>query len=154
MAGNAMDEAIVSAARSGLGMILGQRAARQLKSELGLSGGKEGWAEAVGLDAARRTPRIEKVPADLVAAALEPVVAAIGTTVQAVLSDIPAGLAEDVVRGQVRLSGGGALMPGLADRIAEVAGIGVVVAEDPLRCVVRGAAAMLTTGGASGAPVR
>ena len=47
------------------------------------------------------------------ASALEPVVAAIGVTVQAVLSDIPAGLAEDVVRGQVRLSGGGALLPGL-----------------------------------------
>ncbi len=62
-------------------------------------------------------------------------------TVQNVLSDIPAGLAEDVVRGRVRISGGGALLPGLADRIAELTGIGVVVAEDPLRCVVRGAAA-------------
>jgi rod shape-determining protein MreB and related proteins len=146
MAGNAMDEAIITAARSGLGMILSQRAARQLKAELGLTGGTEGWAETVGLDAARRTPRIEKVPGELVAGALGPVVSAIGTTVHRVLSDIPAGLAEDVVRGQVRLSGGGALLPGLADRLAEVAGIGVTIAEDPLRCVVRGAAAMLATG--------
>jgi rod shape-determining protein MreB len=144
MAGNAMDDAIVSAARSSLGLILSRRAARQLKAELGLTGGQEGAAETVGLDAARRTPRIEKVPGDLVAAAIEPVVSAIGTTVQNVLSDIPAGLAEDVVRGQVRLSGGGALLPGLADRLGEAAGLGVVVAEDPLRCVVRGAAAMLT----------
>ena len=154
MAGNAMDEAIVSAARSGLGMILSQRAARQLKCDLGLTGGTNGWAEAVGLDAARRTPRIEKVQADLVASALAPVVGAIGTTVQTVLSDIPAGLAEDVVRGQVRLSGGGALLPGLADRIAELAGIGAVVVEDPLRCVMRGAAAMLAAGGAPGVPAR
>jgi rod shape-determining protein MreB and related proteins len=154
MAGNAMDEAIINAARSSLGMILGQRAARQLKTELGLSGGPDGWAEAVGLDAARRTPRIEKVPADLVASALEPVVAAIGVTVQTVLSDIPAGLAEDVVRGQVRLSGGGALLPGLAERLASLAGIGVLVVEDPLRCVVRGAAKMLTAGGAPGVPTR
>jgi rod shape-determining protein MreB len=143
MAGNAMDEAIISAARSGLGMILSQRAARQLKSELGLTGGTAGWAETVGLDAARRTPRVEKVPGDLVAGALGPVVSAIGTTVQNVLSDIPAGLAEDVVRGQVRLSGGGALLPGLADRLGEVAGIDVTLAEDPLRTVVRGAARML-----------
>ena len=57
MAGNAMDEAIVNAARSGLGLILSQRAARQLKVELGLTGGQDGWAEAVGLDAARRTLR-------------------------------------------------------------------------------------------------
>lgn len=154
MAGNAMDEAIISAARSSLGMILGQRAARRLKTELGLTGGPEGWAEAVGLDAARRTPRIEKVSADLVASALGPVISAIGVTVQNVLSDIPAGLAEDVVRGQVRLSGGGALLPGLADRLAELAGIGVVVAEDPLRCVVRGAAAMIAAGGAPGVPAR
>ena len=140
MAGNAMDEAIISAARSGLGMILSQRAARQLKAELGLTGGAEGWAETVGLDAARRTPRVEKVPGDLVAGALGPVVSAIGTTVQNVLSDIPAGLAEDVVRGKVRLSGGGALLPGLADRLGEVAGIGVDPGGRPAPRVVRGAA--------------
>jgi rod shape-determining protein MreB len=138
MAGNAMDEAIVNAARSGLGLILSQRAARQLKVELGLTGGQDGWAEAVGLDAARRTPRLEKVPGELVAGALEPVVNAVGRTVQEVLSDIPAGLAEDVMRGKVRLTGGGALLPGLADRIESVAEISAVVAEDPLRCVVRG----------------
>ena len=143
MAGNAMDEAIVNAARSGLGLILSQRAARQLKAELGLTGGQDGWAEAVGLDAARRTPRLEKVPGELVAGALEPIVNAIGRTVQEVLSDIPAGLAEDVMRGKVRLAGGGALLPGLADRIESVAEISAVVAEDPLRCVVRGAAQMV-----------
>jgi len=143
MAGNAMDEAIVNAARSGLGLILSHRAARQLKVELGLTGGEDGWAEAVGLDAARRTPRLEKVPGELVAGALEPVVSAIGRTVQQVLSDIPAGLAEDVMRGKVRLTGGGALLPGLADRIESVAEISAVVADDPLRCVVRGAALMV-----------
>jgi rod shape-determining protein MreB and related proteins len=146
MAGNAMDEAIVNAARSGLGLILSHRAARQLKVELGLTGGPDGWAEAVGLDAARRTPRLEKVPGELVACALEPVVSAIGRTVQQVLSDIPAGLAEDVMRGKVRLTGGGALLPGLANRIESIAEISAVVAEDPLRSVVRGAALMVETG--------
>ena len=150
MAGNAMDEAIVNAARSGLGLILSQRAARQLKVELGLTGGQDGWAEAVGLDAARRTPRLEKVPGELVAGALEPVVSAIGRTVQQVLSDIPAGLAEDVMRGKVRLTGGGALLPGLADRIGSVAEISAVVADDPLRCVVRGAALMVDAPRADG----
>jgi rod shape-determining protein MreB len=152
MAGNAMDEAIVNAVRAHLGIILGQRAARQLKKDLGLTGGTSGWAEAVGLDAARRVPRTEKVPGELVASAIEPVVSAIGNTVQNVLSDIPAGLAEDVVRGKVRLSGGGALLPGLAGRLSEAAEIGVEVAEDPLRCVLRGAAAMLTVEDAVGIP--
>ena len=78
------------------------------------------------------------------AAAIEPVVSAIGTAVHNVLSDIPAGLAADVVHGDVRVSGGGALLPGLAGRLGEVTGLGVVVADDPLRCVgPRCAAVML-----------
>ena len=97
----------------------------------------------VGLDVAQRTPRSEDVPGRLVAAALEPIVAAIAGTVQEMLSEIPAGLAEDVVRGKVRLAGGGALLPGLAARIETAAGIGTVLVEDPLRCVVRGAAEIL-----------
>jgi rod shape-determining protein MreB len=142
-AGNAMDEAIEHAVRTELGLIISQRAARQLKTTLGVTGGTEGGAEVVGLDVAQRTPRAEFVPGDLVAAALEPIVAAIANAVHEMLSEIPAGLAEDVVRGKVRLSGGGALLPGLASRIENTAGIGAVLVEDPLRCVVRGAAEML-----------
>ena len=77
------------------------------------------------------------------AAALEPIVAAIAATVHEMLSEIPAGLAEDVVRGKVRLAGGGALLPGLASRIETAAGIGTVLVEDPMRCVIRGAAEIL-----------
>ncbi len=142
-AGNAMDEAIVQAARSELGLIISQRAARHLKTTLGVTGGAEGWAEVVGLDLAHRTPRSESVPGGLVATALEPIVSAIAGAVHEMLSEIPAGLAEDVVRGKVRLAGGGSLLPGLASRIETVAGIGTVLVEDPLRCVIRGAAEML-----------
>jgi rod shape-determining protein MreB and related proteins len=141
-AGNAMDEAIVQAARSELGLIISQRAARHLKTTLGVTGGAQGSAEVVGLDVAQRSPRSEDVPGKL-AAALEPIAAAIAGSVREMLSEIPAGLAEDVVRGKVRLAGGGALLPGLAHRIETAAGIGTVVVEDPLRCVLRGAAEIL-----------
>lgn len=146
MAGNTMDEAIISVVRNKLGLILSQRAARQLKTTLGLSGGADGVTEVVGIDAARRTPRVEQVPADLVATAIEPTVSFIAGAVQEVLSDIPSGIAEDVVRGKIRLAGGGALLPGIASKIEAIAEIGVVVAEDPLRCVLRGAATMLEHG--------
>ena len=142
-AGNAMDEAIVQAARSELGLIISQRAARHLKTTLGVTGGAQGSAEVVGLDVAQRSPRSEDVPGKLVAAALEPIVVAIAGSVREMLSEIPAGLAEDVVRGKVRLAGGGALLPGLAHRIETAAGIGTVLVEDPLRCVLRGAAEIL-----------
>lgn len=152
MAGNTMDEAIMSAVRAELGLILSRRAARQLKMTLGLTGGESGWAEAVGIDAGRRVPRVEKVPGDLVGRALDPIVAVMARIVHEILSDIPAGLAEDVVHGKARLSGGGALLPGLAARIETIAEIGVVVVDDPLRCVIRGAAALLQRRGEDGAP--
>lgn len=152
MAGNAMDEAIINAVRSNLGLILSPRAARQLKMTLGLTGGPDGGAEAVGIDAARRTPRVERVPAGLVADALAPVVGAIARAVQEILSDIPSGIAEDVVRGKIRLAGGGALLPGLASHIEAIGQIGAVVAEDPVRCVVRGAALMLERDAGDGSP--
>jgi rod shape-determining protein MreB and related proteins len=142
-AGNTMDDAITQAVRSELGLIISQRAARQLKMTLGVTGGAEGGVEAVGLDAGQRTPRTEYVPGKLVATALEPIVAAIASSVHEILSNIPAGLAEDVVRGKIRLAGGGALLPGLVSRIETAAGIGAVLVEDPLRCVVRGAAEIL-----------
>jgi rod shape-determining protein MreB len=141
--GNAMDEAIVHAVKAELGLLLGRNAARSLKMTLGLAEGMPGWLEAVGVDAASRTPRTERVPGWLVAAALEhPVVAIVGS-VQEMLSDIPPNLAEDVVRGKIRLAGGGALLPGLAARIEAATGIPAVVVDDPLRCVVRGAAEIL-----------
>jgi rod shape-determining protein MreB and related proteins len=151
MAGNAMDEAIVSAARAELGMILSPRAARQLKITFGLTGGTD-TAEAVGIDAAKRTPRVEQVPAALVADALSPIVTAIARSVQEILSDVPSGLAEDVVRGKIRLSGGGALLPGLASHIEAMAELGAVVAEDPLRCVLRGTVMLLRHEGEDGFP--
>ena len=142
-AGNAMDEAVVQAVRNELGLIISQRAARQLKMTLGVTGGAEGFAEAVGLDIKHRAPRTEYVPGFLVANALEPIVETIAAAVHEMLSEIPAGLAEDVVRGKVRLAGGGALLPGLASRIETAAGIGAVLVDDPMRCVIRGAAEIL-----------
>jgi rod shape-determining protein MreB len=95
---------------------------------------------------------VEKIPGDLVAGALDPIASAVGTTVHEILSDIPAGLAEDVVRGKIRLCGGGALLPGLASRLEASTEIGVLVVDDPLRCVVRGAAALLEKDSDDGAP--
>jgi rod shape-determining protein MreB len=141
--GNAMDEAIVHAVKAELGLLIGRNAARSLKMTLGLAEGVTGWLETVGVDAARRTPRIEDVPGRLVAEALEYSVVAIIDSVQEMLSDIPPNLAEDVVRGKIRLAGGGALLPGLASRIEAATGIPVLIVDDPLRCVVRGAAEIL-----------
>jgi rod shape-determining protein MreB and related proteins len=147
LAGNAMDGAIVAAVKAELGLVIGRNAARRLKVDLGLTGGTAEWAEAVGVDAARGVPRAERIPGELVTAALEPSVAAIIEAVTEMLLDLPPDLAEDVVRGKICLAGGGALLLGLAGRIETAAGIPALVVDDPLRCVVRGAAEILESAG-------
>jgi rod shape-determining protein MreB and related proteins len=144
--GNAMDDAVRQAVRRELGLLLGRDAARNLKMTVGLGDGAPADVETVGVDAGRRTPRIERVPAALVASAVEPSVRAIISSVQELLADIPPNLAEDVFRGKIRLAGGGALLPGLAYRIEATADIPAVVVDDPLRCVIRGAAHILEHG--------
>jgi rod shape-determining protein MreB len=144
--GNAMDEAIVHAVKAELSLLIGRNAARNLKMTLGLGEGAAEWIEVVGIDAARRTPRVEYVSARLVADALSQPVAAIAESAQEMMSDIPPNLAEDVVRGKIRLAGGGALLPGLASKIEAVADIPAAVVDDPLRCVIRGAAEILEHG--------
>jgi rod shape-determining protein MreB len=143
LAGNAMDDAIVQEVKAKLGVLVGRNAARRLKMALGLTGGTLEWAEAVGVDLTQGIPRVVQVPADLVATALERIVVAIAEGVRAILLDLPPDLAEDVVRGKVCLTGGGALLLGLASRIEAAAGISAMVVDDPLRCVARGAAEML-----------
>jgi rod shape-determining protein MreB len=144
--GNVMDEAIVRAVKQEHGLLIGRNAARNLKMTLGLADGSIAEAEIAGVDVGRRVPRVQHVSAKLVAAAIEPTVAAIASAVEQVLSDIPPNLAEEVVRGKIRLAGGGALLPGMAFRIETAADIAVMVVDDPLRCVIRGAARILELG--------
>ena len=65
-------------------------------------------------------------------------------------------VAEDVVRGKVR-AGLRPAPPGLSSRIETAAGIGAVLVDDPMRCVIRGAAEILERkdkGGQSGPGLR
>jgi rod shape-determining protein MreB len=120
---------------------------------LGLTGGQGGtpeWAEAVGVDVVHGIPRAERIPGELVADALEPSVTTIIDAVREILLDLPPDLAEDVMLGKICLAGGGALLLGLAGRIETAAGIPALVVDDPLRCVVRGAADILDNGPAGG----
>ncbi len=141
-----MDDAIVRAVRQEHGLLIGRNAARNLKMTLGLADaihlrsrdgrrgrGAQGSSGPAGLGQARRS----RYRADC---------AAITSAVEELLSDIPPNLAEEVVRGKIRLAGGGALLPGLAYRIETAADIAVMVVDDPLRCVIRGAAQILELG--------
>lgn len=149
--GNAMDEAIAHDVRTELGLLLGHRAAERLKISLGLTGGESGSEEVVGVDVAQEELRSERIPGELVAGALEHATNVIVSGVHEVLSGTPPDLADEVVGGNIQLAGGGAMLLGLAERIGASTGIKTSVVDDPLRCVIRGAADILLHGDGLGA---
>ena len=147
LGGNAMDDAITRAVKTQHSLLIGRNAARNLKMTLGLADDALAEAEIVGVDVAaaiRGRARLSQAcrRGDRAHGRRD------HGAVKELLSDIPPNLAEEVVRGKIRLSGGGALLPGLAYRIETAADIAVVVVDDPLRCVVRGAALILEQGAA------
>jgi rod shape-determining protein MreB len=70
--------------------------------------------------------------------ALEEPVDSIIRAVRMSLEQSPPELAADIAENGIVLTGGGALLRDLDARIAEETGLPVVIAEDPLTCVVRG----------------
>lgn len=144
--GNAMDEAVAHDVRAEFGLLLGHRAAERLKIALGLTGGESGSEVVVGVDIAREELRSQRIPGELVAGALERAARAVVSAVHEVLSGTPPDLADDIVGGNIQLAGGGAMLLGLAEKIEASTGIATSVVDDPLRCVIRGAAEILLHG--------
>ena len=73
-----------------------------------------------------------------IANCLDKSVMKIETSIQHVLEQTPPELYSDIVENGISLSGGGALLRGLAKRFTEKMNIPFHVAEDPLRAVARG----------------
>ena len=78
-----------------------------------------------------------------VRAALEPDIDAIIGTILGLIRDLPATFSAETIEDGLFLSGGGALLKGMRERIAAATRLDVRVVADPLRAVVRGARAML-----------
>ena len=74
-----------------------------------------------------------------IAHCLDKTVARIETAVLSALENTPPELYADIVKNGIYLTGGGALLRGLAKRLTDKINITFIVAEDPLHCVARGA---------------
>jgi rod shape-determining protein MreB len=70
--------------------------------------------------------------------AIEPAASSILKSILNVLEVTPAELTSDLIVRGIHLTGGGALLKGLAQRINEETGLEVHVTEDPLSAVARG----------------
>ena len=73
-----------------------------------------------------------------IAYALEKSLLKVDAAIMKVLESVPPELYSDIVRNGIYLAGGGALIKGLDRRLHEKTNIPFVIAEDPLRAIVRG----------------
>ncbi len=147
VAGDELDEAIVSYMRTRYGMLIGEKSAEDVKIEIGsafpLDKGDSMVTVIRGRDLQSGLPKSLKVTAAEIREALTPIISQIVGAIQEVLEETPPELLTDIVDRGIYLAGGGALLRGLDKRIAEETKMPVYVASDPLTSVVRGCGEVL-----------
>ena len=145
VAGNAMDEAIVQHLKRKHNMLVGERTAERIKVEIGSAFPLQEalHMDIKGRDLVRGVPRSLRISDGEIRGALEEPVARIVESVLQTLERMPPELSADVMDKGIVLSGGGALLLSLDQRLREETGLPVFAAEDPLASVVLGAGTVL-----------
>jgi rod shape-determining protein MreB and related proteins len=146
IAGNALDEAIINYVKREHDLLIGERTAERVKMELGSA-----WPlrdkkdmEVKGRHVLEGKPKTVILNDSQIREALAEPIKQIVQAVRDGLERIPPELSADVCDRGIVLSGGGALLQNLDERLRRETGLPVQVAEDPLSSVVLGAGKMLS----------
>jgi rod shape-determining protein MreB len=141
VAGDELDEAIIQFIKKEYSLALGERTAEDIKIALGSAWPlqDEVSAEIRGRDLVTGLPKTIVTTTEEIRAAIEEPVADIVDAVKATLDQTPPELAADIIEQGMVLTGGGALLQGLGARLAAETGMPIVIADNPLQCVVFGA---------------
>ncbi len=120
--------------------MLGERTAEEIKMAIASAFPMpdEQSAEIRGRDLVTGLPKTIVVAAEEIRRAIEEPVNAIVDAVKNTLDKTPPELAADIMDKGIVLTGGGALLQGLDERLKHETGMPVSIAKDPLYCVVLG----------------
>lgn len=145
IAGDEMDQDVINYARSRHNLLVGERTAEEIKIAVGSAyPGKESKkARLRGRDLATGLPREVVVTSDEVREAVSGTLNQIIQGIKDTIEETPPEVVGDFVEQGIVITGGGALMPGLSERLAKELGLPVRVADDPLTTVVRGTGLIL-----------
>ena len=138
--GDKMDEAIINYIRRNYGMLIGETTAEQIKKEIGSAfpGSEVREKEVKGRNLAEGIPRSFTISSNEILEALTEPLNSIVSAVKTALEQTPPELAADIAEKGMVITGGGALLRDIDRLLMEETGLPVIVAEDPLTCVVRG----------------
>ncbi len=140
-AGDDLDQAIISWMKKEHSLLLGERTAEEIKLSFGSAFplANESEAEIRGRDMVSGLPRTVVISTAEVRQAIEEPLHNIVDAVRHTLDQTPPELAGDIMDRGIVLTGGGALLRGLDERIRHETGMPVHVAADPLSSVALGA---------------
>ncbi len=145
IAGDEVDECIVSHVRRAYNMAIGDRTAEQVKIDVGSAVPlhQELTTTIKGRDLITGLPRKAVLSSEEVRAAIQEPLSAIVEAVRLTLEETPPELAEDAMERGITVTGGGALLRGIDRLISKEATVPAHLAKDPLSSVVNGAGIMV-----------
>ena len=139
VAGDAMDQSIISYMRKKYNLLVGEASAEKIKKEIGTAFPTSTNTYLMkGRDIRSGTPKEITLKEEDTADALEPILNQILGSIKDALENTPPELSADLVDMGLTLTGGGALLKNLDKLIAKETGLPVMVADDPLACVAIG----------------
>jgi rod shape-determining protein MreB len=138
--GDELDQAIISYIKKEYSLALGERTAEEIKIALGsaVELEEELQAEIRGRDLITGLPKTILVSTEEIRMAIEEPIAAVVDAVKVTLDNTPPELSADIMEQGIVLTGGGALLTGIDKRIFQETGMPIIVADNPLDCVVNG----------------
>jgi len=145
VAGDKMDEAILSYIKRKYNLLLGEHMAEAIKIELGSAYPMEEkrTMPVKGRDLITGIPKTLEVNSDEIREALEEPVIAIVDAVKVALENTPPELAADIIDRGIVLAGGGSLLRGLDIRLREEVNLPIITVENPITTVVIGTGKVL-----------
>ena len=140
VAGNKIDESIISYLRRKHNIIIGEQTAEETKIKIGSATplAKEEVLEIKGRDSLLGLPKIIAVSSTEVTEAIRPTLNMIITMVKEVLEETAPELASDIIDKGIVMTGGTSLLKNYDQLLTQELGVSCHVAEDPLFCVVKG----------------
>jgi rod shape-determining protein MreB len=140
VAGDELDDAVLQYVKKEFSLAIGDRTAEEVKIQMGSAWPMEEelTADIRGRDLISGLPRTIQLTTEHVREALAEPVSAIVDAVKTTLDKTPPELAADIMEDGITITGGGALLGGLDERLAHETGMPIRVADEPLYSVVIG----------------
>jgi rod shape-determining protein MreB len=145
VAGDEMDEAVLQYIRNRYNLLVGLRMAEQVKIKIGSAFPlkEEKTITVRGRNLVTGLPETLELSSVEIRDAIADAVDTIVQGAKETIDDIPADMVGDLMDNGICLSGGGALLQGLAERLSDELRLRCWVADDPMTCVARGAGLVL-----------